>query len=172
MVEVSISVALFGNLFEIVMVEVYLVLLLVQVLVYGCDLYCVIVAVVVEICQRSQRDCGCAPPEDSRLDCLIGPQVEVFCYFFGLGEELRVYRYEFLYLGPFLIKLYLCDFHRPLEILVIRSSQDFLVPVCGRYAYISQVRDVRFPERGASFELLVDEPDREYQIVPIGAGDE
>ena len=50
MVEVSISVALFGNLFEIVMVEVYLVLLLVQILVYGCDLYCVVVAVVVEIC--------------------------------------------------------------------------------------------------------------------------
>ena len=47
-----------------------------------------------------------------------------------------------------------------------------MVPVCGRYANISQVRDVRFPERGVSFELLVDEPDREYQIVPICAGDE
>ena len=137
MVEVSISVALFGYLFEIVMVEVYLVLLLVQVLVYGCDLYCVVVAVVVEIRERGQRDCGCTPSEDSRLDCLISPQVEVFCYSFGCGEELRVYRYQFLDLGPFLIKLYLCDFHRPLEILVIGSSEDFLVPVCGRYADIS-----------------------------------
>ena len=172
MVEVSISVALFGYFLEIVVIEVYLVLLLVQVLVYSCDLYCVVVAVVVEICKRSQRDCGCAPSEDSGLDCLIGPQVEVFCYSFGLGEELRVYRYEFLYLGPFLIKLDLCDFHRPLEILVIGPSQDFLVPVCGRYADISQVRDVWFPERGVSFEFLVDEPHREYQIVSIRAGDE